>query len=93
MVLPIDGSGAPRRIAVPPAIARLGWAPDSTGLAYVERDGANVWIQPINGGPPRQVTTFTDRAIRNFAWSPDGKQLAVTRSVTTSDIVLLKAVR
>jgi hypothetical protein len=32
------------------------------------------------------LTTFADNErIANFAWSPDGKQLAVVRQVTTSD--------
>jgi len=92
-VLPIDGSGTPRKVAIPPGIRGLNWTPDSRSLAYVALDGANVWIQPIDGGPPRQVTTFTDRTIRNFAWSPDGRRLAIVRAVTTSDIVLLKGVR
>jgi hypothetical protein len=51
-------------------------------------------VQPIDGGAPHQLTTFTDaKRIAGFAWSSDGKQLAIGRSVTTSDIVLLKGVR
>jgi serine/threonine protein kinase/Tol biopolymer transport system component len=92
-ILPIDGSGTPRRVTIPPGISNMASAPDIRSLAYVDASGTNVWIQPIDGGSPRQVTNFTDRTIRNFAWSPDGKQLAVTRSVTTSDIVLLKGLR
>ena len=51
-------------------------------------------MQPIDGGAPRQLTTFAEgKRIASFAWSPDGRQLAVARAVTTSDIVLLKGVR
>jgi len=92
-VLPIDGSGTPRRVTIPPGISNMVLAPDIRSLAYVDAAGTNVWIQPTDGGPARRVTNFTDRTIRNFAWSPNGKVLAVMRSVTTSDIVLLKGVR
>ena len=34
------------------------------------------------------VGTITD-----FAWSRDGKRLAISRSVTTNDIVLFKGLR
>jgi Tol biopolymer transport system component len=75
-------------------ITRLRWTADGRGLTYADVAGTNVWVQPIDGGAPRQLTTFADsRKIANFAWSPDGKQLAVARAVTTSDIVLLKGVR
>jgi len=38
------------------------WAPDGVGLFFVsDRDGAeNLWYQPLEGGPPRQVTRFRD---------------------------------
>jgi hypothetical protein len=39
-------------------------------------------------------TNLSDgKRISGFAWSPDGKQLALAGAVTTSDIVLLKGVR
>ena len=43
---------------------------------------------------PYQLTHFTDgRTITDFAWSHDGKRLAIARSVTTNDIVLFKGLR
>src|SRR5207253_5672353 len=56
----------------------LRWTPDGRAVAYV--DGAtqrNIWVQPLAGGPPRQLTRFTDRTIADFAWSRDGTRLAV----------------
>ena len=35
----------------------------------------------------------TDRVINDFAWSRDGKQLAVSREVRASDIVLVKGLK
>ena len=35
----------------------------------------------------------TDRTIESFAWSPDGTRLAVLRTTTTDNIVLLKGLK
>jgi Tol biopolymer transport system component len=72
--------------------APLSWTPDGRGVAYA-REG-NIWVQPLGGGPPRQLTRSADRRpIGFFAWSRDGKRLAITRSTETSDIVLLRGLR
>ncbi|HEY9283402.1 MAG TPA: protein kinase [Pyrinomonadaceae bacterium] len=71
---------------------RLRWTTDGSGLAYVSRaDGAsNVWLQPLAGGPPRQLTHFKDANIPSFAWSPDGKQLACVRMTKAYVPVLVR---
>jgi Tol biopolymer transport system component len=70
------------------------WTPDGRGLAYVDSSASNVWVQPLDGGAPHQVTHLTDGPrIVEFAWSPDGKQLALTRAIETTDIVMLKGIR
>jgi hypothetical protein len=51
-------------------------------------------VQPIDGSPRRQLTHFTDnRTITDFAWSRDGKRLAIARATVTNDIVLFKGLR
>jgi serine/threonine protein kinase/Tol biopolymer transport system component len=70
--------------------AQIRWTPDGRGLAFVI--GSNVWVQPIDGTPAHQLTRFADDyGIVDFAWSRDGKRLAVSRSMTTNDIVLFKS--
>jgi serine/threonine protein kinase/Tol biopolymer transport system component len=72
--------------------APLSWTPDGRGVAYA-REG-NIWVQPLGGGPPRQLTRSADRRpIGFFAWSRDGKRLAITRSTETNDIILLKGLK
>jgi len=71
----------------------LHWTPDGAAIAYVERSGTNIWALPLDGGPPRPLTQFSDSsagAIVRFAWSRDGTRLALLRSTTTEDIVLLR---
>jgi len=55
---------------------------------------ANLWRQPIDGGPPTQVTHYTGGdLIAAHAWSPDGKLLAMVRAVTARDVVVIRDVR
>jgi hypothetical protein len=72
------------------AYGALRFTPDERGIAYVT--GSNIWSQPLEEGPPRQDTDFPDVwRIANFAWSRDGKRLAVAPATVTNDVVLLKA--
>jgi Tol biopolymer transport system component/predicted Ser/Thr protein kinase len=68
---------------------RIRWTPDGRA-AYRDTSGSNIWEQPLDGGAPRQITQFADREIARFAWSRDGKRLAIIRTTTTNDIVLFR---
>jgi Tol biopolymer transport system component len=61
-------------------------------IDYIDaRDGvANIWRQPLDGGQPHQISDFTSGLIFNFAWSTNGKDLAVARGSTTSDVVRIR---
>jgi DNA-binding winged helix-turn-helix (wHTH) protein/Tol biopolymer transport system component len=68
------------------------WSPDSRALAYIDCDGgvSNIWLQRLDGSPPRRLTNFRSGQIDTFDWSRDGSQLAwVTRS-QVSDVVLIE---
>ncbi len=72
------------------------WTADGKSIAYVDaQTAANIWVQPVDGGPPRQLTHFPNdgRTIWDFAWSADGKRLAVGRARATNNIVLFKGLR
>jgi Tol biopolymer transport system component len=96
-IAPTSGGDALRRIRLvvlaPGQSLRLGWTPEGLGLTYLDAAQTNVWVQPIAGGTPRQLTHFTDRRIVGYAWSHDGKRLALVRATTTSDVVILKGVK
>ena len=53
----------------------------------------NLWMQPLDGSPGHQLTSFTSEQISDWAWSPDGKTLAITRRKGAADVVLLKEVQ
>jgi dipeptidyl aminopeptidase/acylaminoacyl peptidase len=93
-VVPIDGQGPVRRI--PYTHARgdgftTAWAPGGQAIEdLVLRDGVvNLWRFPLDGSPPRPVTTFASEQIINYRWSPDGKTLALSRMTETYDVVLI----
>ncbi len=67
------------------------WSPDSKAIDYLLTRGGvtNLWRQPLTGGQPKQITNFTSGLIFDFAWSRDGKQLALGRGSRSSDIVLI----
>ena len=69
------------------------FTPDGKSLAYVirsENNVDNIWVQPLDGKPGRQITQFQSDQIPGFDWSPDGKKLMVGRGHTESDVILLR---
>jgi hypothetical protein len=73
---------------------RVHWTPDGRALAYVDRrDPSNISSQPLDGGPPRQLTDFKSDRVFSFAWSRDGKQLALARGTLTNDVILISDFR
>jgi len=67
------------------------FTPDGKALVYAIRENGvdNLWEQPLNGSPGRQITFFTKEQIRVWHFSPDGKSLAMIRGHVESDAVLL----
>jgi len=71
------------------------WTPDGQAVSYINTtsDGvSNIWNQPINDGPAKQVTQFTDEQIDGFDWSRNG-QLVCSRLHTTQEVVLINNFR
>jgi eukaryotic-like serine/threonine-protein kinase len=69
----------------------LAYTPDGKGILYVVREKGvdNIWLEPLDGKPHRQLTHFKKDRIFRFVLSPDGSQIAIERGSTESDAVLL----
>jgi Tol biopolymer transport system component len=89
---PIKSFDAPSSVK---AYRGIAWTVDGTAILYADtRNGvSNIWSQPINGGPSKQLTNFKSDLIFRFALSRDGKQLALSRGTQTRDVVLIKDFR
>ncbi|MGA2417539.1 MAG: protein kinase [Candidatus Sulfotelmatobacter sp.] len=65
---------------------------DGKALIYAFRDGEadNLWLQPLDGSPGKQITNFKSERIAEMHWSLDGTKLGMIRGHTDSDVVLLE---
>ncbi len=89
------GKSSPRLLDVDPRTtsAWLSFTPDGKAVAYpIEVNGVdNLWVEPLDGSKGRQITRFSSGQIAYFAWSPDGKNLALQRGQSSSDVILLQS--
>ena len=81
------GVGMPRwspsgdRIAFLDVVARASAAPGGEPVSSTDPGGAHyqVLVMPMSGGDPRPITSGT-QDVEQFAWSPDGRQIAYVMS-------------
>jgi Tol biopolymer transport system component len=89
---------------VPPSLVNvngglsLSWTPDSRGLCFLSTIGnaTHLMMQPLAGGAPVQLTHFDSEPsmITAYAWSKDGKKLALSRARYNSrDVVAFTGFR
>ena len=70
----------------------VGWMPDGRGFAALDdRSGApNLWTFPFDGSRGKQLTHLLQSEIHCFAWSPDGKRIALSRGPIEKNVVLIR---
>jgi DNA-binding winged helix-turn-helix (wHTH) protein/Tol biopolymer transport system component len=91
----LDGSGAVKRFEAAQNLARLAplrWMPRQPMITYADDRAGNseIWGQRLSGGPPKQITRLSGGTIKSFDWSPDGKQLVVSRGMQSFELLLLE---
>jgi serine/threonine protein kinase len=92
-LLDVTTLGSPHFLEPNPRISKgVQFTTDGKAVAYpiAENGVDNVWVQPMDGTPGRQITHFNSEQIYAFHWSPDGKNLGILRGHTDSDVVLLQ---
>jgi len=74
------------------SLGAVRFTPDGKAVVYQfrEQDAENLWLQPLDGSPGRQITNFKSEQITDFHWSFDGSKLGMVRGHTDSDVVLLE---
>jgi Tol biopolymer transport system component len=94
-VLPASG-GAPIFAGDPPStidtMGIVGWTSDGRGMTVLDdRSGIpNLWTLPFDHSPAKQLTHLLRSEIHGFAWSPDGKRIALSRGPIEQNVVLIK---
>lgn len=94
-VVPFDVGRPVKRLARyldPPQ--SLGWSANGKEvLAVGERDWANIHAYPLDGSPPRRVTSFADERMAGFALADRGEALLVIRTRLLRDAYLITGFR
>ncbi len=87
-LIPFDGGQPIKSFNIPIGLIR--WTADSSGLMFIDNKGgaSNIWLQPLAGGEPKQLTNFTSDLIFSFDWSRD-RQFALSRGIATSDVFII----
>jgi Tol biopolymer transport system component/DNA-binding winged helix-turn-helix (wHTH) protein len=70
------------------------WSPDGRFLHHLKLEGgiSNVWRIDLSDGSASPVTRFTSGRIFNYAFSDDGRRLALARGGVESDVLVMRAV-
>jgi Tol biopolymer transport system component len=93
-VISSSGGAELQRLATPADLreSTIHWAPDNQALFYISGMGniGNIRALPLDGTVTQPITTFTTQGLTDFALSTDGKRLAVTRTLSISDVVLIE---
>ena len=92
-IAPLENGDQEKMLELPRTVQPIAfaWLPDGRSIAYLDNASGilNVWSQPIDGGPPKQLTNFKSDFLNSFSIAPDGK-IAAYRFSATRDIVLIK---
>lgn len=94
VLFPLAGGKPTKGFTIPPGVVGpviLRWTSNGQALVYVDsRDRvSNLWSQPLDGSPPRQLTDFQADRIFGFDWSRDDRWLACSRGSVAHDVVLI----
>ena len=68
------------------------FSPDGKTIVYVVREKGvdNLWSQSLDGKNRKQLTNFPKDLILRYAYSKDGKQIAIERGNLESDAFLFR---
>jgi eukaryotic-like serine/threonine-protein kinase len=99
VVQKLEANSPDLRIETTGRVSNLGWTPDGTALSFLrdEEDGTrSLWIQRLSGGPPQRLMHFDSEPSRiiAYAWSHDGRKIAITRAMRyDTDVVQFSGLR
>ena len=93
-----DGGPPLKILDVPPSTETFRgpiWTPDNKGITVVVAQGErlNLWLQPVDGDAPKQITNFGSPVIYRREFSRDGKRVAIVRGEGIGNAVMISDYR
>ena len=93
-ILSFDDGRTLKTLDLPPSAfgtPNFDWTPDGKAVLYVDNRGGigNIWSQPIDGSPAKQLTFFNTDQIFSFDLAANGKTMALARGNVSNDVVLI----
>lgn len=92
VVISTEGAGENRIFNISASSPKIRWTNDGAAFDYVENASgeARIWRQPLDeSAAPKLILSLPDTQIFDFAWSADGRRLALSRGRQQNDAVLL----
>jgi Tol biopolymer transport system component len=93
-VVSTDSAQSAKRVAFqkPRTLVGPRFSRDGKAITYPFRENGidNLWLQPLDGSPGKQVTHFNSERIYGFRWSFDGSKMGLIRGHTDSDVILIR---
>lgn len=67
-------------------------SPDATKVAYISDESGEqqLYVAKADGSEPKQITNDSKRRLVNYAWSPDGKHIALNDSESRLRLITLE---
>ncbi len=93
-IVPADG-GEPIKVFDSPLNTSIGrgpiWTPDDKGITLIVAPGEkqDLWLQPVDGGPGKQITNFDVPGIARREYSRDGKRIAIVRAEGIGNAIMI----
>ncbi len=79
-----DGKEAIQLTYSPEGESQPRWSPDGKYLSFTSSRGgltsSQIWLMDVRGGEARQLTDLKKGSLPEYAWSPDGKKIALVIS-------------
>jgi Tol biopolymer transport system component len=97
-IFPAEGGDPIKTFKLPPNVyISRGpvWTPDDKGITMIVAPGElqNLWVQPIEGGDPKQITNFQLPGIARRDYSRDGKRIAIVRAEGFGNAIMISNFR
>lgn len=86
-MVPASGRGEPVQLTRGESASEPAWHPDGDRIAFVRHveDKPQIFVLPLGGGEPVQLTRFKHGASRP-RWSPDGTRLLFAATLSETDL-------